>query len=100
VGVSVEGHHDKLRMGSDLEDVADFTLSDEMGRRVVEGKDPRAVEAGTAAALENRIVALLTSIAKTVITASCCQQSSDSLAMPASNEGQPVFAVSVMTRGS
>ena len=32
-----------MRMGRDPEDVVAFMLSDEMGRRLVEGKDPEAV---------------------------------------------------------
>jgi len=36
----------------DPEDVVAFMLSDEMGRRLVEGKDPEAVQAGTEASLE------------------------------------------------
>ncbi len=50
--VTVEAHKDGMRMGRDPEDVMAFMLSDEMGRRLVEGKDPEAVQAGTEAALE------------------------------------------------
>jgi SAM-dependent methyltransferase len=50
--VIVEKHTDRMRMGRDPEDVVTFMLSEEMGRRVVEGKDPEAVQAGTEAALE------------------------------------------------
>ncbi len=50
--VRVEAHTDKMRIGRDPDDVAAFMLSDEMGRRLVEGKDPEAVRAGTEAALE------------------------------------------------
>jgi SAM-dependent methyltransferase len=50
--VTVEKHKDGMRMGRDPEDVITFMLSDEMGRRLVEGKDPEAVQAGTEAALE------------------------------------------------
>ena len=50
--VTVEEQRDGMRMGRDPEDVVAFMLSDEMGRRVVEGKDPEAVQAGTEAALE------------------------------------------------
>lgn len=50
--VIVEEHTDRMRMGRDPEDVVAFMLSEEMGRRVVEGKDPEAVQAGTEAALE------------------------------------------------
>jgi SAM-dependent methyltransferase len=50
--VLVEEHKDGMRMGRDPEDVVAFMLSDEMGRRLVEGKDPEAVQAGTEAALE------------------------------------------------
>ena len=50
--VTVEEHKDEMRMGRDPEDVVAFMLSDEMGRRLVEGKDPEAVQAGTEAALE------------------------------------------------
>jgi SAM-dependent methyltransferase len=49
--VTVEGHKDPMHMGRDPEDVVAFMFSDEMGRRVVEGKDPEAVQAGTEAAL-------------------------------------------------
>jgi hypothetical protein len=41
-----------MRIGSDPEDVAGLMLSDEMGRRLVAGKDPEAVAAGTEAGLE------------------------------------------------
>ena len=51
-GVTAEGHKDKSQLGRDPEDVVAFMLSDEMGRRLVEGKDPEAVRAGTAATLE------------------------------------------------
>jgi len=50
--VSIEDHREAMRMGRDPEDVVAFMLSDEMGRRVVEGKDPEAVRAGTDAAIE------------------------------------------------
>ena len=50
--VTVEEHKDGMRMGRDPEDVVAFMLSDEMGRRLVEGKDPEAVQAGTEATLE------------------------------------------------
>jgi SAM-dependent methyltransferase len=50
--VSVQPHNDEMRMGRDPEDVVTFMLSDEMGRRLVDGKDPEAVKAGTEAALE------------------------------------------------
>jgi len=50
--VTVEERKEGMRMGRDPEDVVAFMLSDEMGRRVVEGKDPEAVQAGTEAALE------------------------------------------------
>ena len=50
--VTVEAHKDEMRMGRDPEDVVAFMLSDEMGRRLVEGKDPEAVQAGTEAAVE------------------------------------------------
>jgi hypothetical protein len=41
-----------MRIGRDPEDVVAFMLSDEMGRRLVEGKNPEAVRTGTEAALE------------------------------------------------
>jgi hypothetical protein len=41
-----------MHMGRDPEDVVAFMLSDEMGRRLVEGKDADDVQAGTDAALE------------------------------------------------
>lgn len=50
--VSLEAQHDLMRTGSDPDDALSFMLSDEMGRRLVEGKDPDAVQAGTDAALE------------------------------------------------
>ena len=50
--VTVEEHKEEMHMGRDPEDVVAFMLSDEMGRRVVEGKDPEAVRAGTEAAVE------------------------------------------------
>lgn len=50
--VNVEECRDKMHMGPDPEDVVAFMLSDEMGRRLVEDKDPEAVRAGTEATLE------------------------------------------------
>ncbi len=50
--VTIEEHKDGMRMGRDPEDVIAFMLSDEMGRRLVEDKDPEAVKAGTEATLE------------------------------------------------
>ncbi len=50
--VSVEEHKDAMLMGRDPEDVLSFMLSDEMGRRLVEGKDQEVVKAGTEATLE------------------------------------------------
>lgn len=50
--VTIEEHREGMRMGRDPEEVVAFMLSDEMGRRVVEGKDPAAVKAGTEAAIE------------------------------------------------
>jgi hypothetical protein len=50
--VTVEEHKENMRMGRDPEDVVAFMLTDEMGRRLVEGKDPEAVKAGTDATLE------------------------------------------------
>jgi SAM-dependent methyltransferase len=50
--VTVEEHKDGMRIGRDPEDVVAFMLSDEMGRRLVERKDPEAVQAGTEATLE------------------------------------------------
>ncbi len=50
--VTIEEHKDGMRMGRDPEDVIAFMLSDEMGRRLVEGKDTDAVQAGTEAAVE------------------------------------------------
>jgi SAM-dependent methyltransferase len=52
LGVTIEEHKASMRMGSDPEDVVAFMLSDEMGRRLVEGKDPEAVKAGTEATVE------------------------------------------------
>jgi SAM-dependent methyltransferase len=51
-GVTMEDHQDGMRIGRDPEDAVAFMLSDEMGRRLVEGKDPETVRAGTEAALE------------------------------------------------
>jgi SAM-dependent methyltransferase len=50
--VTVEAHEDGMRIGRDPEDVVAFMLSDELGRRLVAGKDPEAVQAGTEATLE------------------------------------------------
>jgi SAM-dependent methyltransferase len=50
--ITVEEHEDGMRMGRDPEDVVAFMLSDEMGRRLVEGRDPEAVQAGIADAIE------------------------------------------------
>jgi hypothetical protein len=50
--VTVEEHKDGMHMGRDPEDVVAFMLRDEMGRRLVEGKDAEAVQAGTDATLE------------------------------------------------
>jgi SAM-dependent methyltransferase len=50
--VTLEEHKDAMRIGVDPEDVVAFMLSDEMGRRLVEGKDPEAVKAGTEATVE------------------------------------------------
>jgi hypothetical protein len=50
--VTIKEHTDKMRIGRDPEDVVAFMFSDEMGRRLVEGKDPEAVQAGTEATLE------------------------------------------------
>jgi SAM-dependent methyltransferase len=50
--VTVEEHKDRMPLGRDPEDVVAFMLSDEMGRRLVTGKDPEAVKAGIAATLE------------------------------------------------
>jgi hypothetical protein len=43
---------DPMRMGSDPEDVVAFMLSEEMGHRLVEGKDPEAVQCRAKATLE------------------------------------------------
>jgi SAM-dependent methyltransferase len=51
--ITVHEHKDGMRLGRDPEDVVTFMLSDEMGRRLIEGKDPEAVRAGTEAALES-----------------------------------------------
>ena len=50
--VTVEEHKERMRMGRDPEDVVTFMLSDEMGHRLVEGKDPEAVKAGTDSSVE------------------------------------------------
>jgi SAM-dependent methyltransferase len=50
--ITVDEHKEGMRLGRDPEDVVAFMLSDELGRRLVEGKDPEAVKAGTEATLE------------------------------------------------
>ena len=50
--ITIEERKDGMRIGRDPEDVVAFMLSDEMGRRLVEGKDPEAVQAGTHATIE------------------------------------------------
>lgn len=50
--VVVKAHEDRMRLGHDAEDVVTFLLSDQMGRRLVDGKDPDAVRRGTEAAVE------------------------------------------------
>jgi SAM-dependent methyltransferase len=50
--VTVEEHKHGMRIGRDPEDVVAFMLSDEMGRRLVVGKDPKVVQAGTEATLD------------------------------------------------
>lgn len=50
--IHVEEHKEGMRLGRDPEDVVAFMLSDEMGRRLVDGKDPDAVRAGTEATVE------------------------------------------------
>jgi len=50
--VIVEEHTDPMWLGRDPEDVVAFMLSDEMGHRLVEGKDPEAVQAGIEATLQ------------------------------------------------
>jgi SAM-dependent methyltransferase len=50
--VAVEERKDGLTMGRDPEDVVAFMSSDEMGRRLFQGKDPEIVHAATEAALE------------------------------------------------
>ena len=50
--ITVEAHTEGMRMGRDAEDVVAFMLSDEMGRRLVEGKDLETVQAGAEAAIE------------------------------------------------
>ena len=50
--VTVQDHREGIGMGRDPEDVLSFMFSDEMGRRLVEGRDPEAVKAGTEATLE------------------------------------------------
>jgi len=51
-GVAIEEHTEQMQLGHDAEDVIAFLLSDEMGRRLVDGKDPKAIEAATEAAVE------------------------------------------------
>jgi len=50
--VSISAQTDGLTMGRDPEDVVAFMSSDEMGRRLFEGKAPELVKAATDAALE------------------------------------------------
>jgi SAM-dependent methyltransferase len=50
--ITIEEYKDEMRIGRDPADVVAFMLSDEMGRRLVEGKDPKAVQAGTEATIE------------------------------------------------
>jgi SAM-dependent methyltransferase len=50
--VTLDEHKDPTCMGSDPDDVVGFMLSDEMGRRLIEGKDPKAVKAATQATVE------------------------------------------------
>ena len=50
--ITIEEHKDGMCLGRDPEDVVTFMLSDEMGRRLMQGKDPEAVKAGTEATLE------------------------------------------------
>ena len=50
--VTVGEHEDGMRMGRGPEEVVAFMLSYEMGRQLVEGKDPKAVQAGIEATLE------------------------------------------------
>lgn len=50
--IRIEAASDMLVMGSDPDDVVAYFVRDELGRRVLEGKDPDKVEAATAAALE------------------------------------------------
>jgi len=50
--IAVEEHREAMPMGRDPEDVVAFMLSDEMGRRLVQDKDPEAVRAGTEATVE------------------------------------------------
>ena len=50
--ITIQEYKDEMRIGRDPADVVAFMLSDEMGRRLVEGKDPKAMQAGTEAAIE------------------------------------------------
>jgi SAM-dependent methyltransferase len=50
--ISIDEQKDGLTMGRDPEDVVAFMSSDEMGRRLFEGKSPELVKAATDAALE------------------------------------------------
>jgi SAM-dependent methyltransferase len=50
--ITVDEHRDEVCLGRDPEDVVTFLLSDEMGRRLVQGRDPEVVQAGTQAARE------------------------------------------------
>lgn len=52
VQVSIDETKHGVTMGRDPEDVVSFMASDEMGRRLFEGKDPETVKAATDAALE------------------------------------------------
>lgn len=50
--ITIEERNDSVNMGRDPEDVVAFMASDEMGRRLFEGKAPEAVQAATQAALD------------------------------------------------
>lgn len=50
--VNVEAHQDRMRIGQNPQDVVNFMFTNEMGRRLTDGKDPEAVKAGIEAAVE------------------------------------------------
>jgi SAM-dependent methyltransferase len=50
--ITIDEASDQIVLGDDVDDVVAFLVTDEMGRRALEGKDPDRVEAAIAAAVE------------------------------------------------